>query len=414
MVSRVTLVAALLLLCASASAASFTARPAPGIKPSAPMTFYVVKGETDACGKGCDRWIAVEGQIDSNAAARFRKFLSQQRDRTLPIYFYSPGGNLDQAVAMGNMLREKPTVARVARTVVRECGFEAQDGEACIRLKQSGRELHGDLFTHNAMCASACPYLILGAATREIAPDAVLAVHSPRVVVSFRGVGKPSPSMLAAATERGRERGDRLLAGYFARMGADAGLIGLSRSVRFEDMHVLTREEIVRFAIDRREFAETAWSFENIGRGTLRKVAVQRATSEKSFRMIQWRLICFDTNRFELDVQRVATAKPTSSSVAIGGGDGKPQFFTYPPAKASGFEVWGLRMARVSLLSLVAQPQFEFIEQLVAADGRRVQQTARLSNEGLAGALDRLLLTCQPAKNPAPSQAAVSSERAEE
>ena len=284
MFPRFALVAALTLVCGHASAASFGARPAPGLAVSAPMTFYVVRGAPDSCGRGCDRWIAVEGQVDSNAAARFRKFLSQQRDRSLPIYFYSPGGNLDQAVAMGNMLREKPTVARVGRTVVRECGFEAQDSEVCIKLKQSARELHGDLFTHNAMCASACPYLILGAATREIAPDAALGVHSPKVVVSFRGAGKPTPSMVAAATERGRERGDRLLAGYFAKMGADAALLDLSRTVKFEDMHVLTREEIVRFGIDRREFVETSWSFENNGRSTVRKVAVQRNPGEKSFR----------------------------------------------------------------------------------------------------------------------------------
>ncbi len=377
------------------------------------MAFYVVRGAADACGRGCERWIAVEGQVDSNAAARFRKFLSLQKDRTLPIYFYSPGGNLDQAVAMGNMLREKPTVARVGRSVVRECGFEAQDSEVCIKLKQSGRELHGDLFTHNAMCASACPYLILGATTREIAPDAALAVHSPKVVVSFRGVVKPTQAMVTAATERGRERGDRLLSGYFARMGADAGLLDLSRSVKFEDMHVLTREEIVRFGIDRREFAETSWSFENNGRSTVRKVVVQRNPGEKSFRLMQWRLICFDSDRFELDVQRPSTANPTFSSVAVVGSGARPLYFSYPPAKASGFEVWGMRMAKASLRSLLDLSQVEFTESSVAADGHRVPQTTKLSSEGLSGALDSLIATCPPSKNPTPSQAAASRDRAE-
>ena len=108
------------------------------------MQFYVVKGAPDACGRGCDSWIAIEGKIDFGAAARFRRFFARVRTRNLPLYFHSPGGNVDQAVAMGTLLREKPVVARVGRTVVSECGFEAQDGEACLRLKQSGRELHGD------------------------------------------------------------------------------------------------------------------------------------------------------------------------------------------------------------------------------------------------------------------------------
>ncbi len=42
------------------------------------------------------------------------------------------------------------------------------------------------------MCNSACPYLILGAATREIAPDALLAVHSPKVVGTLMPDGKSS------------------------------------------------------------------------------------------------------------------------------------------------------------------------------------------------------------------------------
>ncbi len=106
--------------------------------PTPPMVFYVVKGAPDACGRGCDSWIAAEGQIDSGAALRFRKFWAKVRDGKLPIYFSSPGGSLDQALAMGAMLRERPVVARVARTVVRECGFEAQDCDVCVKLKQSG------------------------------------------------------------------------------------------------------------------------------------------------------------------------------------------------------------------------------------------------------------------------------------
>src|SRR3981081_569542 len=185
-------VAILVLICGPALAASPAIRPAPREAPTPPMVFYVAKGAPDACGRGCDSWIAIEGQVDSGAALRFRKFLRQIKDRNLPMYFSSPGGNLDQALAMGVMLRERPAGARVARTVVKECGFEAQNGEACLKLKQSGRELHGDLWTRGAMCNSACPYLLLGATTREIAPDTVLAVHSPKVVVRFSGSGAPT------------------------------------------------------------------------------------------------------------------------------------------------------------------------------------------------------------------------------
>src|SRR4051812_47869644 len=51
--------------------------------PAGPMVFYVVKGAVDSCGRGCDSWIAAEGQIDAAAAPRFRKFWTKVRDRNL-------------------------------------------------------------------------------------------------------------------------------------------------------------------------------------------------------------------------------------------------------------------------------------------------------------------------------------------
>jgi hypothetical protein len=378
------------------------ARPAPRTPPVPPMTFYVAKGAADSCGRGCDSWIAVEGQVDSGAAPRFRKFFQKVRERKLPIYFSSPGGNLDQALTMGAMLREKPVTARVARTVVRECGFEAQDSDVCIKLKQSGRELHGDLWTRGAMCNSACPYLMLGATTREVAPDAVLAVHSPKVVVHFSGLGIPSPEMRAAATVRGHERADRMVASYIVRMGIDIGLLDLASTVKFEDIHALTREEIIRFGIDRRERVETPWIFENIGRSTVRKIASLKTGGDKSYRLSQWRLFCFNTDQFELDFQRPIATSSVYPTVQISSGASVALYFKSPPLKAQGFEIWGVRMNRTSLQSFIDVPQFDFTETSQTPDGHRLAHSATFSSEGLAGALDNLLATCPSAKPAAP------------
>jgi hypothetical protein len=400
MTLRALLVVAMALICSPALAAS-SSRPAPPAGPTPPMVFYVARGAPDACGRGCDSWIAAEGQVDSGAALRFRKFLRQVSDRNLPIYFSSPGGNLDQALAMGAMLRERPVVARVARTVVRECGFEAQDSDVCIRLKQSGRELHGDLWTRGAMCNSACPYLILGASTREIAPDAVLAVHSPKVVVRFSG-GIPTPEMKAAATQRGLARADRMVSSYVAKMGAEAALLDLARTVKFENMHILTRDEIIRFGIDRREFVETPWTFENSGRSLVHKVAIAKGDAGSSYRTLQWRLFCFTAGQFELDFQRQIAAVPAFATVSISSGGPKPLFFVFPPAKPQGFEIWGLRMTRVSVQTFADLPQFDFTETTFAPDGHGLVRPVKFSNEGLPAALDNLLATCPAQKENVP------------
>lgn len=399
MTLRAFIVAILILFDAPAFAAPGPARRVTAATLPAPMVFYVAKGAPDSCGRDCDSWIAVEGQVDGAAASRFKKFLQATGNRDLPIYLSSPGGNLDQALAMGAMLRERRATARVGRTVVNECGFEAQDSIACVKLKQSGRVLRGDLFTRGANCNSACPYLLLGATNREVAPDALLAVHSAKVVVHFRG-GVPPAEVRAAATERGRERADRMLSAYIVKMGADIGLFDLARSIKFESQHVLTREEIMRFGIDRREIAETPWKFENSVRSMVSKAAAVREEGGKAWRLSQWRIICSSNEQFELNFQRPALVSgSTLPTVAISGAGPSPQHFNWPPAKLQGFEIWGLRMTSASVQSLAAVPQFEFMESVQAADGRRVARAAKFSTEGLAGALTTLAATCPPPRN---------------
>jgi hypothetical protein len=406
---RAVLVATLILIGGPALAASSAAGAVPDYMKSAPVVFYVAKGAADACGSGCDTWIAVEGRIDGDAAARFRKFLRPLRDRHLPMYFYSPGGDLDQAVAMGAVLHENPVVARVARTVVRECGFEAQDSDLCLKLKRSGRELHGDLRTRGSMCNSACPYLILGAATREIAPDAALGVHSAKVTLHFSG--KPTEQMVAASMTRGHERADRLVSGYLAKMGAGAGLLDLAKSVKFEDMHLLTREEIVRFGIDRREFVETSWLFENNGRSAVHKSAIARNDADNSYRLSQWWLFCFNADQFELNFQRQATAFGVIPSVLISNNGSTLSYFRSPPNRSQGLEVWGLRMNRASALALADEPQFNLTETSQTQDGRRLAHTGKFSTEGLAGALASLIETCPPPANNASRQSSNSAAK---
>jgi len=393
------LVVVLLVLGAPALAAPGPVRrdAVPALPP--PMMFYVVKGAPDSCGRGCDSWIAVEGQIDGAAAVRFKKFVQQLGNRDLPIYLASPGGNLDQALAMGATLRERRATARVGRTIVIECGFEAQDGAACVKLKQSGREMHGDLFTKGTNCNSACPYLLLGATNREVAPDALLAVHTAKVVVHFRG-GVPPAEVRQAAAERGRARADRMLSAYIVRMGVDIGLFELARSIKFESQHVLSREEIMSFGIDRREIAETPWKFENSVRSMVSKAVAVREDGGKSWRLSQWRIICSSGEQFELNFQRPALAAgATLPTVAISGDGPAPQQFNVPPVKLMGFEIWSLRMTRASMQNLAKVPQFEFMESVQAADGKRVSRARKFSTEGLAGALTTLAATCPPPKN---------------
>jgi hypothetical protein len=374
--------------------------------------FYVAHGAPDSCGRGCDRWIAVEGQIDRDAAGRFKAFIKQHlKDRQLPMYFSSPGGNLEEGIFIGNMLRELSATARVARTIVKDCGFEAQTSEVCLKLKRSGRELAGDLSTRNAQCNSACPYLILGATTREVAPDAILGVHSPKVVLRSSG-GQPTKEMIVAATQRGVERADRLLSNYVFKMGIEGELLDVAKTTKFEDMHVLSRDEMFRFGIDRREFVETPWAFENLGRALIRKSAVARNEGGKSWRTLQWRLFCLNAEQFQLDFQRQIAAAPTFAAISLSSGGARPLTFAYPPARPAGYEVWGLRIPKSSAQALADLPRIDLTETGIAPDGRRLAHAEKLSTEGLAASLTSLLASCPPPKDTAAVQQALPQDRA--
>ena len=88
MIFRFLLVAALSLIHGELRAET----PAEKAGFSPKLVVYLAKGAANSCGPGCDRWIAVEGEVDVGAAARIRRFLSTVKDTQRPIYFHSPGG----------------------------------------------------------------------------------------------------------------------------------------------------------------------------------------------------------------------------------------------------------------------------------------------------------------------------------
>jgi hypothetical protein len=66
---------------------------------------------------------------------------------------------------------------------------------------------------------------------------------------------------------------------------------------------------------------------------------------------------------------------------------------------SQGFELWNLYLPRAALQSFADAAENEVVETSQDSLGRRFTRSTQLSGEGLANAIDRLLLTCPPAKN---------------
>jgi hypothetical protein len=144
-----------------------------------PIVFYLAKGEADACGPGCNEWIAAEGSFDPGAMARFRAFLAETRATKLPIYIHSPGGLAGFAYQIGRLIRRQGMTVGVSRTMPEEC--KGQDEKSCNALKRSGKMLTAELSPF-AVCASACVPVLAAGNIRQVLPGARVGVHSPKAV----------------------------------------------------------------------------------------------------------------------------------------------------------------------------------------------------------------------------------------
>jgi len=387
------MLARILLVVAALSMSGAFGAETPAEKAGMPstLTIYLAKGAPDACGPGCDRWIAVEGEIDGDAAPRIRRFLAAIKDTQRPIYFYSPGGNVDQSYAIGRLLRSRKAVARVGRTIVTACAAGTQIDAACLKMKSAGGELEAELTTRNAMCNSACGYLFLGATSREVAPDAALAVHNSRLI--FRVRGDPPPQIVAEARQRRMASAERERAAFIVSMGISRELDALIHTVKFENLHVLTRSELYRFGIDTRPLAETMWRLEKSARPYVRKLAVLK-TSDTSFRTMEWRLSCESRTRVPLwfagEIDETSTGKSTLLMTA----DASDKEAGGTPIRSGKYETWRGSVDAEMVKAILASRSLHVRETVAMPDDKTDETKFDIDLTGLASLWSQLKSSC--------------------
>jgi len=219
-----------------------------------PMTFFVATGEADTCGPGCGRWIAADGKIDLNTAQRLRKLLAKLGGRRLPIFLHSGGGSVLGAIELGRLIRSRNFAVSVARTIPAACGRDRLPDKSCELLKRSGKDLASELDSNGAMCNSACVLALSGGVVRSVPPLVRLGVHAIGIDL---GKTEIRGAVLAAAKRAANSR----IVEFLRDMGINKALFDTSNSVPHESTRFLQRDELVRFGIDTREFAETDWRF---------------------------------------------------------------------------------------------------------------------------------------------------------
>jgi hypothetical protein len=221
---------------------------------SPPIEFFVATGPANACGPGCDAWIAADGRIDLHAAQRLRKVLARLGSRQLPLLLHSPGGSVLGAIALGRLVRSRNLTVSVARTTPVDCRADTPRDKACETLMRAGQNLVSALDPSGAMCNSACVLVLAGGAQRSVPPWVRLGVHAIGLDPGKTAVHGPQ---LAADIRSANGR----IVEFLHDMGIPKALFDASNAIPHESARFLRRDELVLFGLDTRDFGETDWRF---------------------------------------------------------------------------------------------------------------------------------------------------------
>ena len=252
-----------------------------------PMIFFVAKGEPNACGPGCSEWIAAEGRFEGpQVERRFRDLLDTLKGRNLPIVFNSLGGVIGEALVLGRILRERRMAASVGESYPEGCKARIAADESCRRIMEANRELKAQLRTWGAECYSACVYALLGASARHVPADARVGIHASAPTAVSSRPGAPTDEQLHTNRKR-----------YILEMGANPGLQDAAVKTPPPGVHVLSRDELVRYRVETSAPYESDWMQYQEPRGLMRSYMLKAVTQASGadgteFRTTNLRMTC--------------------------------------------------------------------------------------------------------------------------
>lgn len=176
--SRSWILISALALCAPAAAAP-TREPASAPRPDGPpMRVTIVRGAYPGCEPNCEEWIAAEGRIGKQSPALFRAAIDAAEPRKPPILIHSGGGDVDSAIAIGRLLRQKGFQVAVARTefLAEAAPTAAEPARGKIKKPEPPRA-RGFARSLQASCASACTLILAAGTRRYVGPTALVGLH---------------------------------------------------------------------------------------------------------------------------------------------------------------------------------------------------------------------------------------------
>jgi hypothetical protein len=248
-------------------------------KASTPMTFTRVRSASPDCGASCPEWIAAEGRIMPNlTSTQLKRMIAGMGDKKLPIFIHSAGGAVEEAYAMGRLIRAKGLTVSVTKTDLVDCAKDDKakdnnkDNNECRTLQAKGVRL-GNPKPPLSVCASSCVFVLAGGVQRHVGPLSLIGVHQyessvtqVQVLQKYRMVPHPRTGDLVKeviSEERVSQRTIKTNTRdevydksevYFKEMGVTSAIMTPLRATPHTSMHWLSPSEVndTKIATDRK------------------------------------------------------------------------------------------------------------------------------------------------------------------
>lgn len=223
-----------------------------------PMQFAIVRSNVSGCEPNCPQWISAEGVVTPKTPGELRKILKQAGKARLPVLITSSGGDIDAAIAMGEIIRARKLDVGVGWTLFDGCW---PNETICLIHGQQQGLFRGTPVTFRAYCVSACAFILAGGQKR-LAGGATLGitefsstVTTQRIVyqeryrvvngkkkVISRKVLRREPAK-SRTTTRLDKSARRKFGTYAGRMGLAKGFLALFAKAPPQSVYFLTSKE---------------------------------------------------------------------------------------------------------------------------------------------------------------------------
>jgi hypothetical protein len=225
-----------------------------------PMRIVVVRNNVPGCEPLCPQWLSAEGQITARTPALFKKALADTRAFRLPVVITSTGGDVDAALAIGEMIRKRHLDVVVGWTYFAGC---SPLEKKCKLPKGQTGVYRGIAMSSQAFCVSACSFVLAAGERRLRGEGSFVGVHQisrtvtrekvryyeryrivngKRKVLSRQIVSrKPMKSYVSTKLDK---RLAKKLDSFFNRMGIDKSLLAMFNRAPPTSMYMMAGDEL--------------------------------------------------------------------------------------------------------------------------------------------------------------------------